>query len=510
MPMIDLFSESYQLKQRSQAQQRCVNWNYERYEGNGDKTKTASALATTLGARLVATMSASPNSVNRSIYLSSAGTAPEFTPRIYGAWGDSVYRFNRDNKTNYKIGTITDNGTPVNMTDNGQGGYLLIVDGISAYSTRMGDSDGVQSLSVVPMPKMPLSTDPIQPTHCAFIGQRLFVNAKGSSYFFYGDITDPVTMDGGTVFQDGNFYSDESSGDIIKALCVVNGSLLTLGFRSYSLWQITNNQDNPLSVTSGTSNAVGIEAPYSLAGIDDKAFWLASSDVGGIGVYMLQNATLTRVSTQGIDEQLMDISNRASAEGCAYSLKGATFYVLSFIGENRTFVYDHSVDKWHERLSRDFNTGDWKSWMYNHVIHVNGQIFAGVAFGASAFVELRDDIYTEYDGSQIVRMGSSKVLFDDLNPVCIQELTLDMLVGYTELLTGQGSDPKIMLQISRDGGETWSSISTRSLGKQGNYRKKVSWSGLGTAVNWAFRISVSDPVPCHIYQTKVRYTKGVV
>lgn len=510
MPIINLFEESYQLKERGQAQQRCINWNYEKYEGDGSKTKTASALAKTLGAQIVAAMGASSSDECRGLYLSSTGTAPDFAPRIYGVWGNTLYRFGTDNITPYVIGYVTDNGLPVSMTDNGQGRYFFIVDGMSAYSSLMADADGLASLVVVAMPKMPLSVSPIQPTHCGFIGQRIVVNGKGSSYFFYGDLTNPVTMDGGTVFQDGNFYSDESSGDIIKALGVVNGSFLTLGFRSYSLWSVTNNQDNPLSVTSGTSNAVGIEASYSLGIIDNMAFWLASSDVGGLGVYMLQNTTLTRISTQGIDEVLMDISNRSTAQGYAYSLKGAIFYVLSFIGSNRTFVYEVTVNKWHERLSRDFASGEWRAWPYNWIIQANGKMLAGVAFGASKFVELRDDVYTEYDGRQIVREGTSKVFFDDMLPVCIQELTIDMQVGETLVLTGQGSNPVIMLQISKDGGASWSSISTRTIGKQGNYRKKVSWTGLGTAINWAFRVTLSDPVPCMLYQTKIRYTKGLV
>lgn len=514
MPLMNLFEESYQLAESGEGSQRCINWYFEAYEGNGEKTKTASALATCMGARVAHDFNVSPLKVCRGLYLSSTGPAPDRKSRIYGVWGDKLYRFGSDNVTPYFVGTISDNGSPVIMTDNGQGRYFFLTDGVSAYSSLMEDPDDVASLKVVQMPIIPGTSTGfgqgtlISPSHCAFIAQRLVVNAVGTSYFFYSDLTNPVTMDGGTVFQDGNFYSDESSGDYIAALKVVNGSLVTTGFRSYSVWRPTSNQDNPLSVTSGSSNAIGIDAPYSLSAIDDKIFWLASSDVGTLGVYMLQNTAIKRVSTQGIDETLMNLENRDKAIGCAYSYKGNFFYVLTFISEGRTFVYDVGVDKWHERLSRDFANAKWDVWLYNYLIVANGRIYAGVIKDGNAMVELRDDVYTEWDGRQIIREGNSKIMFDDLVPLVIAELTLDIEVGATPVVVGQGSDPVIMLQLKRDG--RWSNISTRSLGKLGNNRVRVSWYGLGTARNWEFKLTVSDPVPCMIYQTKVRYTKGKV
>lgn len=515
MALLNLFEESYQLGERGESNQRCINFYFEQYEGDGKKTKTASALATVLGAS-VAHNFGSESKICRGLYYSSTGPAPDYKSRLYGVWGDTLYRFGSDNVTPYIVGSVTDNGLPVTMTDNGQGRYFFLTDGVSAYSSLMADGDGIATLKVVQMPIIPGSDIGggtgvvISPSHCAFIAQRLVVNASGTSYFFYGDLTDPTTMDGGTIFQDGNFYSDESSGDTISALKVVNGSLVTLGFRSYSVWRPTSNQDNPLSVTSGTSNAIGIDAPFSLAGVDDKLFWLASSDVGTLGVYMLQNTSIKRVSTMGIDETLMTLNNRSRAIACAYSYKGNFFYVLTFLSEGRTFVYDAGVDKWHERLSRNFSTGAWDVWLYNYLTVANGVIYAGVIKDGSALVTLSDDRYYEWDGRQILREGWSKPMFDGLEPMTIQELTLDMQVGSTEILSGIGAEPVVMLQISRDGGYSWSNISKRSLGKQGNYRKKISWFGLGTGRNWAFKVSVSDPVPCMIYQTSIKYKKGVV
>lgn len=56
------------------------------------------------------------------------------------------------------------------------------------------------------------------------------------------------------------------------------------------------------------------------------------------------------------------------------------------------------------------------------------------------------------------------------------------------------TDPQIILEVSNDGGKTWSAGRSRSLGKIGEYRKLVRWSRLGRSNNRVFRVICSDPV----------------
>jgi hypothetical protein len=63
------------------------------------------------------------------------------------------------------------------------------------------------------------------------------------------------------------------------------------------------------------------------------------------------------------------------------------------------------------------------------------------------------------------------------------------------LASGQGYDPKVMLQWSDDGGRTWSSERWRALGKMGEYRKRgPTWNALGSARDRCYRFAISDPV----------------
>jgi len=62
------------------------------------------------------------------------------------------------------------------------------------------------------------------------------------------------------------------------------------------------------------------------------------------------------------------------------------------------------------------------------------------------------------------------------------------------LLTGQGSDPQVMMQYSKDGGNTWSNEVWESFGQIGEYGVRATFGPFGRARDWVFRFRVTDPV----------------
>jgi hypothetical protein len=71
------------------------------------------------------------------------------------------------------------------------------------------------------------------------------------------------------------------------------------------------------------------------------------------------------------------------------------------------------------------------------------------------------------------------------------ELDLERGVG---LATGQGSDPEIMVRLSRDGGHTWSEPVRMGAGALGAYTTRAVARRLGQARDAVFEVTVSDPV----------------
>lgn len=56
------------------------------------------------------------------------------------------------------------------------------------------------------------------------------------------------------------------------------------------------------------------------------------------------------------------------------------------------------------------------------------------------------------------------------------------------------ADRKVTLHTSRDGGRTWSNGKERSLGEQGEYRKRVQFHRLGQHRQLVVRFRVTSPI----------------
>lgn len=499
MPIVDLVGQSYQLEDTSLSPQRTINWYVESYGDEDKDTKAPKALIQTPGATLVTNMTGDLIDKGRGLYLSSSGPLSTRAPRLYGVWGNNVYRFDENYITPYLIGTVSDNGDPVSMIDNGFD--FVLVDGEQMYKYPLDASDGTGTWETVDMPYVPgSSTEKVKPTHVAFLGQRLIVNNRYGNTWHFSKL-------GETEFDtEGNldFYSAEQSSDPILALKSVNGSLWIFGNRSYEIWRTSDNQDDPYSFVGGSASQIGIKAPKSLATINDMVVWLGASDVGVDAVWVGSGTSAKRVSNMGIEAQIVTCSQREQAIGWAYQANGNTFYLLSFPYSNRTFVVDLSSGLWHERLARDLASATWKVYPYQWGCYANDKIYACTIDG-DALVYLDNKKFTEWNGSQIVRQRISPVYFSELNNVTMKEITIDGLVGNTQLLTGLGSDPQIMLEVSKDGGFSYGNVKTKSLGLQGNYRKVVRWNTLGIGRNIVLRITLSDPIPYTIYQARLDY-----
>ena len=85
---------------------------------------------------------------------------------------------------------------------------------------------------------------------------------------------------------------------------------------------------------------------------------------------------------------------------------------------------------------------------------------------------------------------------NDLKRTAQHSLQLDCESG-VGLVTGQGSDPQVMLRWSDDGGHTWSNEHWKSMGQTGHYGQRVIWRRLGMTQKLrdrVYEISGTDPV----------------
>lgn len=501
MPFVNLVGPSYQVGEINLSPQRTINYFIETHDVEG--VKVPKVLKTTPGVQDTAWSFAgtTPDYRGRGMYLSATGYQPDQLPLLYSVFGSRAYRTSQEFDGVEFLGSLTDTGAPVSMTDDGFN--VLMADGELLHKFDMAALPGdTSSWGQVTMPlKNTSTTTKIRPTHVAYLNYRIVVNDKNTNAFYFSLLgeTEFDTSEGAL-----DWYESSMSSDTITALTNFNGSLLVLGNRSYELWRGSDNQDDPFSPVGGSSRAIGIKAPSSLAVCNDMAFWLGASDVGSDSVWMLKGSTPVRISDPGIEDQIYSLANREAAEGSAYSKGGMTYYVLTFRQAGRTFCYEASTGTWCERMARNLLTGEWEAYMYSYCTFANGNIYVQ-DMTSNRIGYFDESKHTEIDGRQIVRQRISPVWWDACNDIIIQEILLDMQVGTTPLLTGQGSDPKILLEISRDGGYTYGPIDDRSMGTQGAYTHVVRWRSQGRGRAIVARLTVSEPVNHGIYQARLDY-----
>ena len=126
---------------------------------------------------------------------------------------------------------------------------------------------------------------------------------------------------------------------------------------------------------------------------------------------------------------------------------------------------------------------NWHSFCYGK--HLVGDFESGNLY------EYSDEEQTD-NGDMIVCERTSQHLTGLLADTSFNDLEIDFEKAVANPY-GEGSDPKIMFYVSRDG-INFSSSRDRSFGKVGEYNKKVHWRNLGSGKQLTIRIKVTDPV----------------
>ena len=389
------------------------------------------------------------------------------------AIGDYLYVVNQG--TFYQVdnaGVATSKGTLlttsgfVSMDNNGT--QIMIVDGTYGYIYNIAAGTVTQI------------TDPDFPgaNHVTFNDGYFIVNEPDSGRFAISGSYD------GLVWDALDYATAESNPDNLVRPIADHGELILMGEVSTEFWTNTGGLDFPYS-RSGAAIEWGIAARWSLAKFDNSLIWLAKNRMGEVQVVRLNGYTPQRVSTFDIETIFNSYSGVSDATGFSYLLNGHPFYQINFTSANASWLYDGASNCWSELKS---GTGRHRAeiaanWLNRTVVcdYANGNIY-----------NLDSDAYTD-NGDMIVSELITKHVFAELEIYAISELQVDLEAG-VGLATGQGSDPQIMLQISKDGGHTWSAERWVSMGKIGEYKRRAKWNRLGQSRDWVFKLRISDPV----------------
>ncbi len=458
---VNLFGQTYSQSSLDLNSRKFVNL-FPIIDNNND-SKSPVALRHTPGLTLLGTSS---NGIGRGFI--------EFNNRLFGVFGNKFVELVVDSATptltsETTLGTLnTSTGkvylaksdTQIGILD---GDYYYLYTVAATTFTEVVDTDFVSSSSMIQLD-----------------GYFVF-SRQDSQVIFHSDLSDASSIN------PLNFASAESEGDNLVALFSDKGELWAFGEDTVEIWYNAANATGfTFSPRAGAYIDYGCAAKRSLTRFNNTIAWLDSRKY----IVMAQGYSSIEISTEPVTSKIQGYTEVSDAIFYSYIDEGHEFLVCVFPSADKTWVYDIKTNMWHERSST-INGANKRHLGEHYIEHSGLHILSSFEDGKifhldkNAYLEdtqyIRREAITSHIGNENKYLGVNKL-----------ELFAETGIG---LQTGNGSDPKIRLQISKDGGHTFGVEQARDLGKIGKYKSRIHWDRLGTSREWTFKFIVTDPVP---------------
>lgn len=320
--------------------------------------------------------------------------------------------------------------------------------------------------------------------------QAIYDSGTGQG-FDVSDVGKPLTING------VNNAQAESESDALVIPYAFRETLYLFGDKTIELWWNSGQGNPPFDKIQGAVIKMGLEAKYSVADNPDYIFFLGTDNqfhtlTGGA------SSVDTPISTPAMAKIIEGYSVKNDCIGWTMQLEGQWFYVATFPTEDVTWVYPIG--------------GEWFEWgsslhgriRANSYVNIFGKHLVG-DFESGKLYELDAETYTDAD-EEIIRTRISAPIHGGLfkqdgKEFEINELEILLQTG-VGVVSGQGSDPFLMIAVSRDGGRTFGTERFLRVGKMGE-RMKVRAKNFGRFENdCVIRVRVSDPIYWAIYNAK--------
>lgn len=465
MPAINFIGPSYGLPSLSVDNQRTINMYPDIHELGNGKSNLFFSGTPGLKAEIEA------HDKVRGMYVDVNGDLYVAEGQEFVRYRDQVNVDGKPYRERYVLGGLYSKTGRVGIAENGL--QLCVVDGDSLYLYIYKDNS-FQKYT----PEGWLGSDSV----VYFQGYFVFVEPKTQKYYI-------SSLYDGTNIDALDFASAEDDPDNITAFTQAGGILYMFGDRSIQTMANTGDADFPISNVSGGSSAVGCIAKYSVANIANTVIWLGKDEVGFGIVYATGAGSLspTKISNFAVDAFIQDQSSVDNATAFTYQENGHNFYCLNFLEGDTTWCYDLDTKSWHERRYMQTNGQETRHRGEMHVVWKNKHLISDYDKPIIYHQSLK---YYDDNGDPIRRFRRSPHMAgSDLERQFFNEFKLDLEVGNHEV-----DEPVIYLRYSNDGGFTWSSLLKNTLGKKGDYSKRVIWRRLGSGRDRVWEISINDPI----------------
>ena len=288
----------------------------------------------------------------------------------------------------------------------------------------------------------------------------------------------------GQVFDPLDQQTKMGSQDRLVRLETHEGNLWLFGRDTIDVWYHSGDADFPFRRISGAYIDQGTSAPWSVAQVDRRLYWLGRDKRGRGRVFRTEGYTPVPISNPAIEyliDSYLDLGTDQMITGYGYQEDGQTFYVLSFPKAGATLVYDLTTNMWHERAR----------WTGTEWIHWRGASFHAHVFGKHIVARTQEPPFPGTDHRRLYEMN---VQFpdDEGQPIRRQRIAPYVQADqqflqhhYLRLYTDSAA--AVNMRYRNDEGTTWSTPRTVA-----PFKHEVKYRRLGRARDRLYDIWIDD------------------
>lgn len=417
--------------------------------------------------------------------LKSFGTADSGDDRglfehqgiLYHVSGTSIYTVSASG-THIDIGTIPGTGRCIFA---GMGSKVLIVTQGKAYQY---DGSSVAEIT---------DSDLETPNSVAHLNNQALYDGDGGR-FCSSDVGDATSINA------LNFATAESHADDLLRVFVFDQTAYLFGERTIETWWNSGVGKPPFDRVEGGIHQVGLGALHSVDRNDHALYFLGDDS----HIYRIVSGTLQQVSDISMHREIASHATVSDALGVCFTMAGQFFYCFILPAQNKSYLFSESTG-W-TSLSSSGGRTFVNSYAYAHRKHLVSDYRSGAVYEWD--LDTHDDL-----GEAIIRIRDTAPLHGEILGVPGKriemnafELVMETGVGTA---TGQGLDPVVSLQVSDDGGKTFSTEMWEKVGTMGAFQTGVRWTQLGSFHERILRVRASDPVFYSIHSATADLEGGI-
>jgi hypothetical protein len=306
-------------------------------------------------------------------------------------------------------------------------------------------------------------------------GYTILTEANGQR-FQWSAIADPSDLPG------LNFATAESVDDVLLRPVAIAGNLWLFGERSIEVWGRTGGSGaDAFALIPGQVIEKGLRSAALLTKVPNGAFFVGNDGV----VYLTGGTQINPISTPAIHAAL----RQGEPTSCFYyEDEGHKFCVVRF-RDRPAWVFDLATQAWHERA-----TGELGPWGAEGAAQAHGRWYVG-GYGGQVRILSRNNTDA---GAEIIRSAVSKNLrAEGLHARRVMSAEFFGRVGFADI----GRALAMQMRVSRDGGMTWGSWRTASMGTQGQRERRMVFRNLGLSRQLCAEVRVSEPADCTLHSS---------